>query len=106
MKKLVFGRGLRGRAEAAPGAANPLPCGTLATGQSRDGSVGSLAFKTVLRGIIGPSAQPGTQRGSVMWEVTSGEGKLQGAQGLITSNFTVSANGDVTYDQFVRLWLP
>jgi len=76
------------------------------TGKIRYGSAGAIAFKTVLRGIIGPSPQPGTQRGSVMWEVTSGEGKLQGAQGLITSNFTVSANGDVTDDQFVRLWLP
>jgi len=76
------------------------------TGKIRYGAAGAIAFKTVLRGIIGPSPQPGTQRGSVMWEVTSGEGKFQGAQGLITSNFTVGANGEVTDDQFVRLYLP
>jgi hypothetical protein len=76
------------------------------TGKIRYGAAGAIAFKTVLRGIIGPSPQPGTQRGSVIWEVTSGEGKLQGAQGLITSNFTVGANGEVRDDQFARLYLP
>jgi hypothetical protein len=38
-----------------------------------------------------------------MWEVTGGEGHLAGAQGLITSNFTVGAQGEVVDDQFARL---
>jgi hypothetical protein len=41
-----------------------------------------------------------------MWEVTGGEGRLAGAQGLITSNFTVGAHGEVVDDQFARLFVP
>src|SRR5215813_13120956 len=123
MKELVFSLEFKGRAEAVPGAENQLHARTSASGQTltavlkrdgvqvsietgkiRYGAAGTIAFKTVLRGIIGPSPQPGVQRGSVMWEVTSGEGKFQGAKGLITSNFTVGANGEVTDDQFVRLY--
>ena len=48
----------------------------------------------------------GIQRGAVMWEVTGGEGRLAGAQGLITSNFTVGAQGEVVDDQFARLFVP
>jgi hypothetical protein len=41
-----------------------------------------------------------------MWRISGGGGSFTGAQGLITSNFTVSPNGDVTDDHFVRLYLP
>jgi hypothetical protein len=41
-----------------------------------------------------------------MWEVTGGEGRLAGAQGLITSNFTVGPQGEVVDDQFARLFIP
>ena len=41
-----------------------------------------------------------------MWEVTRGEGRLAGAQGLITSNFTVGGQGEVVDDQFARLFVP
>ena len=63
--------------------------------------------------MIGPSTSlssrdplDGVQRGSVMWEVTGGEGRLAGAQGLITSNFTVGSRGEVVDDQFARLFVP
>ena len=70
------------------------------------GTTGSITFQTIGRGVLGPSPLPGLQRGSVMWEVTGGDGSFRGAQGLITSNFTVSAEGEVTDDHFVRLFLP
>ena len=70
------------------------------------GNAGKITFQTVGRGVLGPSPLPGVQRGAVMWEVTGGDGRFQGAQGIITSNFTVSAEGEVTDDHFVRLFLP
>jgi|SRR5712692_6861985 len=78
----------------------------LENGTIRYGTAGAITFKTVGRGVIGPSPEPGTQRGAVIWEVTSGDNRFQGAQGLITSNFTVGANGEVKDDHFVRLYLP
>jgi hypothetical protein len=41
-----------------------------------------------------------------MWRVTGGSGRFAGAKGLITSNFTVTADGEVTDDHFTRLYLP
>jgi len=70
------------------------------------GRAGRLAFVTVGRGHVGPSPQPGRVHGTVMWRVTGGEGPLAGAQGLITSNFTVTADGEVIDDHFTRLFLP
>jgi hypothetical protein len=70
------------------------------------GAAGTITFKTVGRGVLGPSPMPGVQRGSVMWEVTGGDGRFRDAQGLITSNFTVGPAGEVTDDHFVRLYLP
>jgi hypothetical protein len=70
------------------------------------GRGGRLAFVTVGRGQVGPSPQPGRVHGTVMWRVTGGEGRLAGAQGLITSNFTVTADGEVIDNHFTRLFLP
>jgi hypothetical protein len=55
-----------------------------------------LRFSTIGQGYIGPSAEPNLRQGAVMWQVEGGEGQFKGAQGLITSNFTISAAGDVT----------
>lgn len=70
------------------------------------GTAGHVTFRTVGQGVLGAGAVSDTQRGAVIWEVTGGGGRFRGAQGLITSNFTVAANGDVTDDQFARLFLP
>ncbi len=78
----------------------------LESGSITYGNAGKVTFKTVGRGMLGPSPLPGIQRGAVIWEVTGGEGRFKGAQGLITSNFTVGAQGEVTDDHFVRLFLP
>jgi hypothetical protein len=42
----------------------------------------------------------------VTWEVVSGQGTLAGATGLITSNFTVGARGEVVDNQFSVLFQP
>lgn len=76
------------------------------SGTIRYGDAGKVSFRTVGRGTLGPSPLPDIQRGAVMWEVTGGEGHLAGAQGLITSNFTVGAQGEVVDDQFARLFVP
>jgi hypothetical protein len=70
------------------------------------GAAGRITFHTLGRGVLGPSPLTGLQRGTVMWEVTGGDGQFRGAQGLITSNFTVGAAGEVTDNHFVRLYLP
>ena len=55
-----------------------------------------LNFSTVGQGIIGASANSGTQSGSVIWKIDSGEGQFVNASGFIASNFTVDAEGNVT----------
>jgi hypothetical protein len=69
------------------------------------GAAGKVSFRTVGRGTLGASPVDGMQRGAVIWEVTGGEGRLAGAHGLITSNFTVNSQGEVVDDQFARLFL-
>ena len=54
-----------------------------------------LRFSTIGQGHLGPSPQAGVMHGCVMWRVDGGEGQFEGAQGLITSNFTFTEAGDV-----------
>ena len=76
------------------------------TGTITYGGGGGLAFSTLGRGTVGPSPLPGQQHGAVIWTVSGGEGWLRGVQGLITSNFTVSADGEVIDDHVARIYLP
>jgi len=59
-----------------------------------------LRFRTVGVGWLGPSPEPELKHGAVIWEVDGGDGRFEGAQGLITSNFFVSDTGDVTDNHF------
>jgi len=70
------------------------------------GRAGSIAFDTVGRGHVGPAPDGRGSHGVVMWRITGGDGRFAGAQGLITSNFTVTPDGQVTDDHFTRLYLP
>jgi hypothetical protein len=70
------------------------------------GSAGSVRFETLGRGSVGPAARSGWVVGGVVWTVTTGDGAFAGARGVITSNFTVSADGDVVDDHVARLYLP
>jgi hypothetical protein len=67
---------------------------------------GSLRLETVGSGTIEPSAEEGTLRGSVIWKV-EGTGRLNGATGLLTSNFEFKPDtGAAVEQQVVRLFLP
>jgi hypothetical protein len=83
-----------------------LPDGTFVeSGSIAYGAAGTVHFRTVRQGILGPSGIPDLQRGAVIWEVTGGDGLFAGVTGLITSNFTVDARGAVVDNQFARLYL-
>jgi len=70
------------------------------------GSAGTVAFETIGRGWVAPAPRAGWVVGGVLWTITTGDGAFAGARGLITSNFTVSAGGEVIDDHFARLYLP
>jgi len=70
------------------------------------GSAGTVAFETIGRGWVAPAPLPGWVVGGVVWSITAGDGAFAGARGLITSNFTVNADGEVIDDHFARLYLP
>jgi hypothetical protein len=70
--------------------------GTIRFGDSNH----SLRFSTVGQGFLGNSPDAAIQHGSVMWRVEGGDGQFTGASGLITSNFTLSATGEVTDNHF------
>jgi hypothetical protein len=67
--------------------------GRVAVGRNGD----ALLISTVGEGYIGPSADPSILHGAVTWRIDRGEGTLEGASGLITSNFQLQSDtGDVT----------
>lgn len=70
------------------------------------GRAGSVSFETVGRGHVGPAPDGGGSHGVVTWRITGGDGRFAGVQGLITSNFTVTPDGQVTDNHFARLYLP
>jgi len=75
-------------------------------GTIRYGAAGAVTFETIGRGWVGPGPTAGSAAGGVLWKITGGDGRFAGARGLITSNFTVSADGDVTDNHFARVYLP
>ena len=70
------------------------------------GTAGTVAFETIGRGWVAPAPRAGWVVGGVLWTITTGDGAFAGARGLITSNFTVSGDGEVIDDHFTRLYLP
>ena len=67
------------------------------------GAAGIVTFETIGRGWVETGARGSA--GAVAWRVIGGDGVFTGATGLITSNFTVSADGDVVDNHFARLYL-
>ena len=129
MRDVVFAMELRGRAAPVEGTDNTLsartagrgPHGETVTFESQvvpsdetfneTGSIdysgrGKLTFETVGAGHLGPSPVAGLQWGAVIWRITAGEGAFVGATGYITSNFTLSADGEVVDNHYVRMFLP
>lgn len=128
MRDMVFAMELKGRVAPVEGRENTLraklagrgPQGETVTFESQvilsgetfneTGSIdysghGKLTFETVGTGHLGSSPVAGLQWGSVIWRITKGEGEFVGAKGYITSNFTVSADGDVIDNQYVRMFI-
>jgi len=70
------------------------------------GAGGAVTFETIGRGWVAPAPRPGWSVGGVLWTITAGDGAFAGARGLITSNFTISADGEVVDNHFARLYLP
>ena len=64
-----------------------------------------LHFSTVGEGYMNVSADESLKHGTIAWRIDSGEGQLEGATGLITSNFTVSGTGEVVDNQFGVIFL-
>ena len=69
------------------------------------GSGSELRFRTLGTGHLAPSASPGVRHGTVTWEIDGGSGRVAGASGRITSNFTVTDAGDVADEQFGLIFL-
>jgi hypothetical protein len=46
-----------------------------------------LQIATLVDGTLGPSAQADVLHGAVLYRITAGAGRFDGASGLITSNF-------------------
>jgi hypothetical protein len=111
----VLGReGVRARVEAVAGETAVLEShvkrfgdGTFVEdGSIMYGSAGAITFETIGRGWVGPAARAGWVMGGVLWVITSGDGAFAGARGLVTSNFTASADGEVVDYHVARLYLP
>jgi hypothetical protein len=63
-----------------------------------------LAVATLDRGDLADASHQGIRHGTAVLEAT-GVGALAGVRGRITSNFVVSADGEVTDEQMVVLFL-
>jgi hypothetical protein len=64
-----------------------------------------LRFRTLTEGELTPSPDPAVRHGTAMREIAGGAGRLTGARGRVTSNFLVSADGDVTDDEVVVVFV-
>jgi hypothetical protein len=109
VSSIVGPEGIAGTMQSASGGRATFESEVTMTGDTSFGEIGtirfgeknhSLRFSTVGQGYLNKSADPGLQHGSVMWRVDGGEGQFAGASGLITSNFTLSATGEVTDNHF------
>lgn len=114
LRTAVTAKGVQVKSESKPGPRATFESEVQITGEGTFiesgrisyGKAGKVTFKTLGHGVLGPSPVDGLQRGAVIWEVTEGAGQFAGATGLITSNFTVGAKGDVVDNHYVRLYLP
>jgi hypothetical protein len=118
MQQIVFSQRLGGRlTTVAPGVldASLASVGELATvvaqlvfadersfrasGEIRFDAADSLHFRTLDSGRLDPAPQPGLRQGTTVLEICGGSGRFDGARGRITSNFVVSADGEITDHQ-------
>src|SRR5438445_9843667 len=103
LRTAVTAKGLQVKSESKPGPRATFESEVQMTGEGSFvesgrisyGKAGKVTFKTLGQGVLGPSPVNGGQRGAVVWEVTEGGGQVAGATGLITSNLTFGAKGEV-----------
>jgi hypothetical protein len=124
MERLVYSKRFAGSAsEVAVGIVRrneaELPAGALlqsemvfadASAFREDGTIefdaeNALHFRTLGTGHLVPSPNPGVRQGTVTWELDGGSGRFAGASGRITSNFTVTNEGDVADDHLGVVFL-
>jgi hypothetical protein len=114
LSSVVGPDGLTGMLLPAPGGKASFESEVTLTGDTSFSEVGtirfgdsnhSLRFSTVGQGFLGKSPDPALQHGSVMWRVEDGKGQFAGASGLITSNFTLSATGEVIDNHFGLIFM-
>ena len=55
---------------------------------------------------LAPCADPELRHGSVVWRIAGGDGHFRRSSGLITSNFLLSASGDLTENQLAVVFAP
>jgi hypothetical protein len=58
------------------------------------------------RGRLVSCADPELRHGSVVWMIAGGDGHFDRSSGLITSNFLLSATGDITENQLAVVFAP
>jgi hypothetical protein len=124
MERLVYSKRFAGStSEVAVGIVRrneaELPAGALlqsemvfadASAFREDGTIefdaeNALHFRTLGTGHLAPSPNPGVRQGTVTWELDGGSGRFAGASGRITSNFTVTNEGDVADDHLGVIFL-
>jgi hypothetical protein len=77
------------------------------TGTIVVGDDGELDIASIGDGTLGPSADPELLHGTVMYRIVEGRGRLEGASGLITSNFLLRpASGEFEERQVTVVFLP
>jgi len=64
------------------------------------GEAGTLHFTTIGTGWMGPSADDQLGHGAIIWRIDGGTGPLEGASGIITSNYTISSHAEVCDSQW------
>lgn len=69
------------------------------------GPESELRFLTLGTGRLTPSRLPGLRHGTVTWELDGGSGPFERSTGRITSNFTVTADGEITDEQHGLIFL-
>ncbi len=110
----VSSRGVQGAIQPVAGESAQFESQVTMTGEATFEEHGSISFgagnrlrfSTQGEGYLGPSAQADLSSGAVLWKVEAGEGQLAGASGYITSNFSVSASGEVVDTQVGVLFVP
>ena len=65
----------------------------------------ALRFRSLGQGTLTPVPDGSVRQGASVLEVDGGEGRYTGARGRITSNFVLSASGEITDEQVAVLFI-